>query len=111
MLQAFIVVFREGFESFLIVGVILAYLRRIGEHKLVPAMYWGIGASLIASAGLGYMLSRGVNESLWEGVLGVVTIVLVGSLVVHMWRSGAQVKREMENKLGRISSRGSKRLA
>ena len=40
MLQAFIVVFREGFESFLIVGVILAYLRRIGEHRLVPAMYW-----------------------------------------------------------------------
>src|SRR5437016_6444422 len=111
MLQAFIVVFREGFESFLIVGIILAYLRRIGEHKLVPAMYWGIGASLVASAGLGYMLSRGVNESLWEGVLGIVTIVLVGTLVVHMWKAGAHVKREMESKLSRISSRSSRKLA
>ncbi|OLE89135.1 MAG: hypothetical protein AUG08_05415 [Acidobacteria bacterium 13_1_20CM_2_55_15] len=68
MLQAFVVVFREGFESFLIVGIILAYLRRIGEHRLVPAMYWGIAASVAASAGLGYMLNRGVNESLWEGL-------------------------------------------
>ena len=76
MLQAFIVVFREGFESFLIVGIILAYLRRIGEHRLVPAMYWGIGASLVASAGLGYMLNKGVNESLWEGLFGVATILL-----------------------------------
>ena len=111
MLQAFIVVFREGFESFLIVGIILAYLRRIGQHRLVPAMYWGIGASLIASAGLGYMLSRGVNEALWEGIFGVATILLVGSLVIHMWKAGVQVKREMESKLSRISSRSSKRLA
>jgi high-affinity iron transporter len=111
MLQAFIVVFREGFESFLIVGVILAYLRRIGQHRLVPAMYWGIAASLLASAGLGYMLSRGVNESLWEGIFGVVTIVLVGSLVIHMWKAGAQMKREMEQKLSRISARSSSRWA
>src|SRR5204862_3854474 len=60
-----------------------------------------------ASAGLGYMLSRGVNESLWEGIFGIVTIVLVGSLVVHMWRAGAQMKRQMESKLGRISARSS----
>ena len=111
MLQAFIVVFREGFESFLIVGIILAYLRRIDEHRLVPAMYWGIGASLLASAGLGYMLNKGVNESLWEGVFGVATILLVGTLVIHMWKAGAQMKREMETKLSRISSRSSRRLA
>jgi high-affinity iron transporter len=107
MLQAFVVVFREGFESFLIVGIILAYLRRIGQHHLVPAMYWGIGASLIASAGLGYMLSKGVNEALWEGLFGVATIVLVASLVVHMWRAGAHIKREMESRLSRISARSS----
>jgi len=111
MLQAFIVVFREGFESFLIVGIILAYLRRIGQHRLVPAMYWGIGASILASIGLGYMLNRGVNESLWEGIFGVVTIALVGSLVIHMWRAGAQVKRNMESRLRRISSRSSNRWA
>ena len=111
MLQAFIVVFREGFESFLIVGVILAYLRRIGQHRLVPAMYWGIAASILASTGLGYLLSKGVNESLWEGVFGVVTIVLVGSLVIHMWRAGAQMKRDMETRLSRISERSSKWLA
>jgi high-affinity iron transporter len=111
MLQAFIVVFREGFESFLIVGIILAYLRRIGQHRLVPAMYWGIAASILASIGLGYMLNRGVNESLWEGIFGVVTIVLVGSLVAHMWKAGGQVKRNMESRLSRISSRASSRWA
>lgn len=111
MWQAFVVVFREGFESFLIVGIILTYLRRVGEHRLVPATYWGIGASVLASAGLGYMLSLGVNESLWEGVLGIVTILLVGSLVIHMWKAGAHIKRNMEARLDHISSRSSRRLA
>jgi high-affinity iron transporter len=111
MLQAFIVVFREGFESFLIVGIILAYLRRIGEHRLVPAMYWGIGASLLASAVLGYMLNRGVNESLWEGLFGIATIILVGSLVIHMWKAGGKMKSDMEAKLKRISSSTSRKWA
>src|SRR5262245_30732547 len=111
MLQAFIVVFPEGFESFLIVGIILAYLLRIGQHQLVPAMYWGIVASLIASAGLGYMLSKGVNEALWEGLFGVATIILVGSLVVHMWKAGAHMKRDMESKLSRRISGSSKSWA
>ena len=111
MLQAFIVVFREGFESFLIVGIILAYLRRIGEHRLVPAMYWGIAASLLASGALGYMLNRGVNESLWEGLFGIATIILVGSLVIHMWKAGAKMKTGMEAKLKSISSRTSRKWA
>jgi high-affinity iron transporter len=71
-------------------------------------MYWGIAASILASTGLGYMLSRNVNESLWEGIFGVVTIILVGSLVIHMWRAGAHMKRQMESKLSRISARSSK---
>jgi high-affinity iron transporter len=107
MFQAFVVVFREGFEAFLIVGIILAYLRRIGQHQLVPAMYWGIGASVVASSILGYMLSTGVNEALWEGLFGVATIILVGSLVIHMWRAGAHMKRDMESRLSRISKRSS----
>src|SRR5262245_24185152 len=107
MLQAFVVVLREGFESFLIVGIILAYLRRIGQVQLIPATYWGIAASVVVSAGLGYMLNTGVNQALWEGVLGVVTIVLVGSLVAHMWKAGAHMKRDMESRLSRISARSS----
>jgi len=111
MLQAFIVVFREGFESFLIVGIILAYLRRIGEYRLIPAMYWGLGVSVLASAGLGYMLSLGVNEALWEGIFGVVTIILVASFVIHVWKTGPKLKKEMETRLDRISSGSATRSA
>ena len=42
MLQAFVITLREGLEAFLIVAISLAYLRKSGQHQLVPAVHWGI---------------------------------------------------------------------
>ena len=104
MLNSFIIVLREGFESFLLVAVILSYLRKSGQKWLSSAVYVGIAVALTASAALGYLLRQGVdepslerlfgatiggyvgqflgNESLREGVLGLVAMVMVGSLVI-----------------------------
>lgn len=96
MIQAFIVVLREGFEAFLIVAIILAYLNKSGQRSLIPAVYWGIGASVMASGGMGWLLYQGVNGPLWEGIFGVVSAFLVAGLVIHMWRTAPHLKKDME---------------
>jgi high-affinity iron transporter len=130
MLNSFIIVFREGFESFLLVAVILSYLRKSGQKWLSSVVYIAIAVALSASAALGYVLRQGVddsvverifgatvggyisqflaNESLREGILGVVAIVMVGSLVVYMWRTGPKVQKRMQERLGSMSSRSSR---
>jgi high-affinity iron transporter len=130
MFNSFIIVLREGFESFLLVAVILTYLRKAGHKWLSPAVYVAIVMGLGISAGLGYVLNNGVeeatvlntfggtvgpyvsqflaNEALREGVLGVVAIVMVGTLVIHMWRSGPKLQEKMRAKLGEMSSRKSR---
>jgi len=125
MAQSFIIVLREGFESFLLVAVIFSYLRRSGQRQLSSAVYAAIVAALGLSAGLGYLLfqmqtgnSDAVekyfgasvagflgNEALREAVLGTIAIVMVGSLVVYMWRTGPQLKQKMEHRLGEVSLR------
>jgi high-affinity iron transporter len=110
MLNALIIVFREGFEAFLTVAIIMTYLRKTGRDWLRPAVYWGIAVSVAASFGLGWLL-QSVNQPLWEGVLGVVAAVLVASFVIHMWRTAPRMKREMETKLEVVSSRTSRLLA
>lgn len=125
MLQSFIIVLREGFESFLLVAVIFSYLRKSGRKQLMPAVYWAVGVGLSFSAALGYLLfqmqtgsgewverwmgpaAAGFlnNEALREAVLGVVAIVMVMSLVVYMWRAGPDLKGRMENRLGEVSVR------
>jgi len=110
MLQALIIVFREGFEAFLTVAIIVAYLKKTGRNWLRPAVWWGIAVSVVASFALGYVLQR-VNQPLWEGVLAVVAAVLVASFVIHIWRIAPQMKREMEAKLEVRASHGSTALA
>jgi high-affinity iron transporter len=127
MLNSFIIVFREGFESILLVAVILSYLRKIGQKWLTSAVYVALAAGLSASAALGYVLRNGVedatlervfgaaagssiysflsNESLREGILGIVAMIMVGSLVIYMWRTGPRVQERMRTRLGEMSSR------
>jgi high-affinity iron transporter len=107
MLQAFIIVLREGFEAFLIVAIIFAYLRKTGQRWLLPAVYAAIAASAGASLALSYVLRMGVNQSFWEGVLGVVAIIFVVSLVIHMWRTAPRLNQKMQARLSEVSSRSS----
>lgn len=99
MLQALIIVFREGFESFLTVAIIFAYLKKTGRDWLRPAVWWGIGVAVIVSAILGYWLKSVSNQPLWEGILALVAAVLVATFVIHIWRIAPTMKREMEEKL------------
>src|ERR1044072_1194101 len=129
MLNSFIIVMREGFESFLLVAVILAYLRKSEQKWLNSSVYAAIALALAASGGLAYVLYAGVeettvtnmfgdslgayvnqffaNEALREAVLGAIAVVMVGTLVIHMWRHGPQVQQKMREKLQAVSSKKS----
>lgn len=110
MINALIIVFREGFEAFLTVAIILAYLHKTRRDWLRPAVYWGIVVSAVASFALGWVL-RSVNQPLWEGVLGLVAAALVTTFVIHMWRTAPRMKQQMEARLDRYSSKTSRALA
>lgn len=87
MLPALIIVFREGFEAFLSVAVILAFLKKTDRNHLRPAVYAGAVVSLVLSGALGYVLS--LNQSpLWEVILGIVAVILVVTFVIQVWKSG-----------------------
>jgi high-affinity iron transporter len=99
MSQSFIITLREGLEAFLIIAISLAYLRKTGRERLVPAVHWGIAIAVAASIGAGVLLQRASNQALWEGVLALVAAVLVGTLIVHMWRTGRKMKANIEGRL------------
>lgn len=130
MLNSFIIVMREGFESFLLVAVILAYLRKSQQKWLTSSVYVAIALALAASGGLAYVLNTGVddatvqrifgesiggyisqffaNEALREAVLGAIAVVMVGTLVIHMWRSGPKIQQHMRERLSAVSSTSSR---
>lgn len=117
MINAFIIVLREGFESFLLVAVLLSYLRKAELKQFVSAAHAGIALAFVCSLGLGVFLRQGVddsaltrvfgmtigayvsqffsNESLREGVFGLVAIVMAVALIIQIWhRSLMNAERE-----------------
>jgi high-affinity iron transporter len=105
MMTAFVITLREGLEAFLIVAISLAYLKKTGRGALLPAVHWGIGASVLLSIGAGVLLAQANNQALWEGVLAMTAAVLVASLTMHMWRAGKRMKAEIEGRLESSSVR------
>lgn len=112
MLQAFIIILREGFESFLIVAIILAYLRKTHQKDLIPSVYWGILVSVIVSALLGFFLYRNsAQQPLLEGWLGIASAFLVTLFVIYMWRTAPRLKQDMETKLHKKTAKKTKLMA
>jgi len=104
MLEAFIIVLREGFEAFLIVAIIFAYLKKTDQRHLLPAVYLAIAAAVGASVWMAALLKQGVNESLWAGIFGLIAIIMVGTLLIHMRRVAPHLSSKMHQRLDSVSS-------
>lgn len=99
MLQALVITLREGFEAFLIVAISLSYLRQSGRAPLAAAVHWGLGVAVVLSALGGYLLYHAANQEWLEGPLAMIAAISVTWMVVHMWRFGRRMKKDIEGHL------------
>ncbi|HEV8583068.1 MAG TPA: Fe-S-containing protein [Thermoanaerobaculia bacterium] len=106
MFEALIVTLREGVEAALVVGIIVAFLRREGYERHLGGVWGGIAAATAASLLGAFALNRwAVNEEAFEGLLYLGSAVIVGSMMVWMWRHSHALSGEMKGSLSRILAR------
>ncbi len=78
MLATFLIVFRESFEAFLVLGIVLAFLSKKGCNSLKKQVYFGgaaaVAVSAVAALAVGRLTSMlsGSSLFLFEGV-GMIT--------------------------------------
>jgi len=103
MLQAFIITLREGVEAALIVGITLAYLRKIGRNDLRKTVYAALAAAFVGSIAIAVVISRtNLNEDIFEGWVMLAAAVFVITMIVFMMRTGRKLKGEIEGKVGSL---------
>ena len=112
-LPTFLVTLREGFEAALVVGIVIACLKKAQATELYRWVYLGIGGGIAASVVVGLFLrevlqglesSNGVyapvlKESL-EGIFGVVAIAMLSWMLIWMTQQAKTVKSEVEGAIG-----------
>src|SRR5215471_21485390 len=88
MLQAFIITLREGVEASLIVGIVFAYLTKIGRSDLKRTVFWALGTALAASvAGAVILAHTQYNTDVFEGWVMLAAAVFVISMIWFMHKT------------------------
>ena len=108
-----VVVLREGFEASLVVGVVLAFLDRMGRRDGFGAVWAGVLAaltlSLVVGAGLfaaGAEL-HGRSEELFEGTVMLVAASLLTWMIFWMRRQARSIRKDIEGRVQTALDAGS----
>jgi high-affinity iron transporter len=102
MTAAFFIALREGLEAALIVGIVAAYLVKVGRRDALPGIWAGVGAALSISVVVGVTVVATIGKLpplVQEGIEGVTAIVAVGVLawmLFWMRRQGRALKGDLE---------------
>ncbi len=106
MLEALVIVLREGVEASLVIAIVLASLQKSGRGALAPWVWGGVGLALVGSVAAAFALQQFQwNAEAFEGVLLLVGALCVLTLVVWMDRAAKGLKQEIEAKVEVASKR------
>lgn len=107
MFESLVVTLREGIEAALVVGIILAYLKKDGLQQLNKYVNWGliagVGASIIGAV-LFNLIGLDGDNKLYEGIMYFISAFFVITMVIWMWKTSKNLRNEMIGKLDQIVS-------
>lgn len=112
MLATFLIGLREGLEAALVVGILVAYLRRLGRSDALPKLWAGIGLAIALALGIGAVLTFGAYEltftaqELIGGGLSLLAVGMVTWMIFWMQKAGRTMKAALEGGIDRALTSG-----
>ena len=101
-ISALVIALREGVEMTLIVGIVLAYLTRIGARRAHRFVWAGVGAAAIVSlAFLGVLNAlnaefKGTTEKIYEGATLLLAAAFLTWMILWMLERSRYLKTELQ---------------
>lgn len=112
MLANFLIGLREGLEAALVVGILIAYLKKINQGDKTRSIWQGVFAAIALSAALGSFFTissihlEGDSEPLVAGILSFTAAALITWMVVWLGKKARFLKAELEGSIDRALATG-----
>ncbi|NJL60596.1 MAG: FTR1 family iron permease [Methylacidiphilales bacterium] len=108
-LPTFVITFREGVEAALVVGIVLALLKKAKQSRLNSWVYAGVGVGIVLSVLVGVLLNwvtraltranpeyAAVTELTLEGIFSVIAIAMLSWMLIWMTKQARFMKAQVE---------------
>jgi len=116
-LPTFVITLREGVEAALVVGIVLALLKKTNRADLKPWVGVGVGAGLVGSVVVGSLLGlllQGLGSSpygpvlepMLEGVFSLCAIGLLSWMLIWMTQQARFLKKQIEEQISTALDQG-----
>ena len=112
MLASFLITFREALEAALIIGIIAAYVAKLGRKDLNRYINMGIISALIASLAVAFVFKviygelKGTAEQIFEGAAALTAAVVLTYMILWMANNSKKIKGELQEKIDLSISKG-----
>ncbi|MBU4464449.1 MAG: FTR1 family protein, partial [Actinobacteria bacterium] len=112
MLATFLIGLREGLEAALVVGILAAYLTRVGRRDVLPRLWLGVGLAIVVALAIGAVLTFGAytmtfeGQELLGGTLSLLAVAMVTWMIFWMQRTARTLKKSLEGEVERALAVG-----
>lgn len=109
MLASLLLSLREGLEASLIIGVVLAAVRKTNQGRLIPVVWRGVAAAVTVSLLGGLVLTwlgaefEGRAEQIFEGCTMLIAAILLTWMIFWMRRQSANLYRNLAGDISRAA--------